>query len=385
MPNEPAADGVIAALPDILAFVPGPGLMEIRRRFTSLAADALGRRVAAVIGRDSARGASLRVRLAALPSDGLLRLITVPETIHRVLWPELYDADELARFLRLAVEAEHARDGREHELTRPTWTARGDVMVGGANDAATLALNDFPPIVLGDPQRRRPTAVLAGDDDSLVPADALRHVAGQLLEVRRRMRDCGDEIWAFTREFTSTLVLRAGGGMGGSFGSSSPERYVGRSILWNPHDPEVTVEDLAEAVVHEAIHTVMDSADVLLTRATPAGVRWIVEPRLYDGVSRAASAWTGRELDVPTYVHACLVWYGLLCFWTRAMVSGAFDATTARRRIIRAGGPFMRRSALEPLRPFMSAVRPDVAALLEAIQERVAEEFAGLSAAAAAR
>lgn len=386
--GRPPGDDVVAALPDILSFVPGPGLAALRRRFLLLVGDALGSRIAAIAIREPALGATLRARLDALPSDGLLRLLNAPETIHRVLWPHQHDADELARFIRLAVEAEHAREGRAHDLAGPTWTALGDAMVGGANDAPTLGLPDFPPIVLGDPQRRRPTAdeaVAEPADAALVPADALPEVVARLREAGRRMRACGAEIWAFTREFTPTLVLRAGGGAAAPFGSSSPERYVGRSILWNPHDPAATVEDLAEAMVHEAIHTVMDSADALLTRTTPPGVRWITKPGLYDGVSRTVSPWTGRELDVPTYVHACLVWYGLICFWTRALVSGAFDAATARQRIMRAGGPFMTRAALEPLRPFLGAVRMDVAALLADIEERVAGELAGLSVAAAAR
>jgi hypothetical protein len=360
------------------------GLVAVRRRFVVLASEALGRRLG--VARE---GKAIARRINELPSDALLRLLLAPETIHRLLWPELHDGAEVTCFLRRAAEAEHARLGNEHSLEAPTWTALGDVLIGGPEDVPTLALHDFPPIVLGDPMHRHPTAAETAtgvrcDGDGLLPPGALPGVVTMLREAQLRIRTSGDEIWAFARELNTTLVLRTGGSATASFASSSPERYVGRSNLWNAHHPDVMAADLAEAMVHEAIHTVLDSADALLTRATPSGTRWVTDSALYDGVSRTESAWTGRPLDVPTYVHASLVWYSLLCFWTRALVAGGFDAQTAKGRVVRAGAPFMRRAALAPLRPFRDSIRPDVVALLERIEEQVAEEFEALSGSTAA-
>jgi len=383
--EEPVTeDPVIAGLPEILSFAPGTALLDVRRRFMLLASDALGVRLAVAAEADAVAGQALAERIGDLPGDALLRLLLAPETIHRLLWSELHEPDEVTRFLRRGVEAEHARCGNDHELEGPTWTALGDVLAGGSDDVPTLAMQDFPPIVLGDPELRHPTArdVEPGDaGDGLIPADALPGVISALREAQLRIRTAGDEMWAFARELNTTLVLRTGGSAKASFASSSPERYVGRSNLWNAHDPEVTPADLAEAMVHEAIHTVLDAADALHTRVQPRTTRWVTDPALYDGVSRTVSAWTGRDLDVPTYVHAYFVWYGLLCFWTKALLGDAVDSSTAKARVIRAGGPFMTRSALEPLRPFFDAIRPDVATLLERIQDQVADEFEGLPAA----
>jgi hypothetical protein len=381
-----AEDPVVAALPQILSFTPGPGLGEIRRRFMLLCSEGLGRWLAVLQDADPTAGATLTSRLGELSGDAFVRVLLAPETVRRLLWPELHGSEEVGRFLWLAIEAEHARSGNAAVLDGPTWTALGDELVGADGGARTLALHDFPPIVLGDPSFRHPAAAAAGpgEDDGLLAPDDLTATVTRLREAQLRVRKADERIWAFARELNTTLVLRTGREGETSFASSSPERYVGRSILWNPHATEVEAADLAEALVHEAIHTVLDSADALLSRATPASPRWITDPALYDGVSRTASAWTGRELDVPTYVHAYLVWYGLMCFWTRAYTADAFGGDTARRRIMRAGLPFMTRSALTPLRPFMEAIRPDMAALLEGIEEQVAEEFAGLTSEASA-
>ena len=381
----PALD---AWLPDVLSFVPGPGLDDLRRHFTLLLADRLGARLGDFTRLDCAAGARLARRLGELPTDGFLRILVAPESIHRLLWPGLHEPQGVALFFERAVEAERARSGLDFDLAAPTWTALGDARVGGGAEVAALKLEDFPAVVLGDPATRHPLAAPGGRDearssasaegDDQLVGDALALVASRLTDVRRRLAEPDPAVWAFTRDFSVTLVLRRGSGERAGFRSSSPERFVGRSILWNPHLPEVSAADLAEALVHEAIHTVLDMADALLSRGVPAGTRWVTDPGLYDGASRTVSPWTGRPLDVPTYVHGFLVWFGLLCFWSKALIGKSFDAATARQRMIRAGAPFMNQTALAPLEPFIGAIRGDLLRLMRSIQDDVSADFRGV-------
>jgi hypothetical protein len=367
-------------LPNILTFEAQGELADQRRRFVLLLSEALGVRLGAVTRSDSQEGTRISERLRELPEPAFLRILLAPETVHRLLWPERHRPEDIARFLARAVEAERYLCGLDSCADPPGWTAMGDDWAGPNPPGPTFKLADFPPIVLGDPAARHPLAAPEPAFDSDCPDDAaLGLLTDRLTEVRQRLEATSGALWAFARDFTITLVLRGGAGNPG-FRSSSPERFVGRSILWNPHAPEVTVADLAEALVHEAIHTVLDTADALIIRDQPPGTRWVTDPELYDGVSRTTSPWTGRPLDVPTYVHGSFVWFGLLCFWSRALLSNAFDPLTSRLRMLRAGAPFMNGTALHPLEPFASRIRGDVLALLRAQQADVSAQFGELTA-----
>jgi hypothetical protein len=63
------------------------------------------------------------------------------------------------------------------------------------------------------------------------------------------------------------------------------------------------------ALVHEAIHSLLYMIE-------------ISEGFYVDGAVKTAlqvvSPWSGRGLYLHSFVHACFVWFGLLCFWRLA-------------------------------------------------------------------
>ncbi len=375
---------------EVLTFAPGTALHDLRRRFAMLLSERWGEWIGAYTLREREAGERLGQRLLELPTQAFYRIIIAPETVRQLLWPlagALPEADSV-RFFERAIEAERALCGLDYYLAEPAWTALGDRIVGLKGSDGGHATVGLPTLVLGDPANRNPLAPPPDSDPKSEKADRLSPpnlalVIKQLVDVHCRLETIDPRLADFSRELNITLVLRCDSARQG-FQSSSPERFVGRSILWNPEHPSVGLDDLAEAVVHEGIHTVLDMADALISRVSPKGERWVTDPTLYDGVSRTTSPWTGRPLDVPTYVHGFFVWFGLLCFWSKAASHGTFDSATARRRMLRAGAPFATRIALKPLEPFATSIRSDVLQLLRTIEDDVSEAFGELAGEACA-
>ncbi|KZN44481.1 hypothetical protein [Pseudoalteromonas luteoviolacea] len=91
------------------------------------------------------------------------------------------------------------------------------------------------------------------------------------------------------------------------FNCASTNICNGLVVLINPHLNEVSVETLADAIVHEMTHNLFDIAELyepcLPTKFHPQTIK---------------SPWTGRMLDPNTYIQACYTWYGLRNFWQKA-------------------------------------------------------------------
>src|SRR5262249_51245658 len=66
---------------------------------------------------------------------------------------------------------------------------------------------------------------------------------------------------------------------------------------------------LADALVHESIHSFLFMLEEIVGEFVSA-------PSELEDI-RIRSPWTGSELRLDSYVHACLVWYGLYWLWSR--------------------------------------------------------------------
>ncbi len=181
---------------------------------------------------------------------------------------------------------------------------------------------------------------------------------------------------AFTLAMTRRIVL-APCNTRTAFWSSSPERFLFGTRLWNLADDSAHVPDVAGALVHEAIHTWLD-LDCLLRRDTPGLEPWMPPDLMSDGVSRLASPWSGAPLSLPIFVHACFVWYGLLNLWAGAHAQG-LAAPHAGRLARQAWGGFL----LRPDRRLQAAaggklseeVRQAVAAMAARVLDATPQEL----------
>lgn len=151
-----------------------------------------------------------------------------------------------------------------------------------------------------------------------------------------------------------------------AFFSNSPQGFVGRVVITNPHLPVVDDVMIVEAVVHEATHAFVGMSEAIGLSGLDDDEAWLLDNGPYDGVSRVVSPWTGRPLDIPTYLHACFVWWALLNLWTTLSGTADFDERRVRSRMLRSARGFMGGALVDELRPHRSIVAP---ALLDVLEE----------------
>lgn len=121
------------------------------------------------------------------------------------------------------------------------------------------------------------------------------------------VRDTRPSLGRILENCAAAVVLRQS--EDGRFASFSSAQFIGRITLVNPQ--LIGRPLLAEALLHEAIHTYL----------------YMLEPNPFWGLTSSAgggdttirSPWTGRELPLYAFLHACFVWYGLFFFWARLM------------------------------------------------------------------
>jgi hypothetical protein len=111
--------------------------------------------------------------------------------------------------------------------------------------------------------------------------------------------------------------------------------------------------------MHEAIHHSLYMAE-------------LSSPMVLDSAAcaeiRPLSPWTGNLLTVHSYLHACLVWFGLLRLWSRPGAEQlGVEAVGARLEVLRGG--FARGSLVTPIADALPGLAPWVPALLEELLE----------------
>lgn len=158
------------------------------------------------------------------------------------------------------------------------------------------------------------------------------------------------------------LVLRVEQSSWSHFRSNSPQGYVGRAVITNAHAADDVA--LAEALVHESMHGLVGMSEAI-GLVLGGDKAWITDHALYDGESRTISPWTGTALDLPTYLHACFVWFGLLQLWSRTYSIELFDRDRVRNRISRAVSGFTDNAALRQIWPYKDRVNPVLTASVD--------------------
>lgn len=304
---------------------------RLRREHLALVSDrfeaALGAFVRAHVG------ARLSRLVRALPEISLDRIKTAPETAYRLLYGE---ATDLVFFLGSAL-AEGARLGQLDQVPEPVWTALGDhYFPPGPSTGCASSTEDHLQFsehrVFGAPRLSNGIPVdhvspfamrrigLKTTEYVAFAEEELRATLSKLEVALAGIATASPQAAALVHEFTRVLVLRKDPADAHGFGSFSTERLIGRMAFANAHEHFADPARLANGLVHEAIHAML----------------YIVEERAHFMVDRASaehvtvqSPWSGRWLEVHSFLHACLVWFGLWTFWRQAEDTGAFPQARA--------------------------------------------------------
>ena len=107
--------------------------------------------------------------------------------------------------------------------------------------------------------------------------------------------------------------------------SGSHPESPGLAGFTNLHSDRWTDEQIADTVLHEAIHNLVAKLELA------GGMFTGISGAAHDVDVQAVSPWSGRRIRLHTYVHACFVWHGLARFWERAVAQGAGGVQRAQR------------------------------------------------------
>lgn len=272
--------------------------------------------------------------------------------------------------LRCALEAEIVLD-LFPEQPFEGWSALGDVWLGAASpeQSAPLiidgagrwrgpSLSNGVPIDLSEPLLPNfPQAALESADHVGTTVD-LQAVA-KLEEAVVFLATCSAAASSAVEQTTANLLLRTDSRSAGVLRNASSSAAIGRTVLINVGDANVSVADIAEALVHESIHALASCAE-------------LQDPLLQaDGVASPIcmqSPWTGAALHPHAFLHACLVWFGIYHLWKSSVQRGLL-VRHARQRMseIRAG--FSRFPDCEPI--LEKIARPVALDILSHMKERM--------------
>jgi len=332
----------------------------------------LATRLAQLCSRLAQVDAPLAGALAAVPArvkeDGLLRVLTAPESSFRLLFAGALNDREVARFLLEAVIAERVREGEQPDCAQPPWTALGDARfpTPAGRDPGSDRL---PPLDFGSPYAAG--VDLSGRDRASVPprrpfsAAEQRRVLLLLEQAIDQVERTRGSIAGFVRRFNKVVILQKDSEAPGLFASGSNGHYVGRTFLANPHlgDPAC----IADALVHEGIHGLLYMSEQLEP--------WYLDPAARTS-PRMQSPWTGSMLTLPSFLQACFVWFGLLNFWSNAWTSEAAEREVTLKFMSRSLRGFFRGTLRKQLAQAAPMIHPELLGAVDEVQEIVRQAYA---------
>ena len=363
------APGTLAWMPDVLTWSSGPERdpAVLERLHDDWRRWALGR-LSATLGELEAaapeRVAPLAGELRDLPPEALERVLLAPEVTFRLRGLAPSPPGVIADQLRDWIAAERARAHPIPPPGRTLWTARGD---GWVEPSGAFAwgprIEGWIPIDVQSPWSL--DIDLTGAEYRIpvprAPIDGceLAALLAALGRTRAGIEEASPLLGGFVARFTKVLVLQRDPQPG--FTSGSNCHFLGRSVLGNPQ--QATDADLAEAIVHEAIHALLTVQE---ERAP-----WVLDEELWRPVPRLRSPWSGRALPVRPFLQACFVWYGVLHFWVLATGGPAFDERRATALLRRAVAGFMSDAIPDALAPLERQLSAEVFTAVHEMKERV--------------
>jgi hypothetical protein len=319
----------------------------------------LGIVLGVIVNQDSLTGEPLLHRARGLSDTSMVRLLTSPAASDRLLWPERHNLRETAGWLMNALDMESTEtaDSALHRI--------GAVIPVDWDSPAAQAIDQSYP---ASRDRLWESLTESEKKDVLQQTNAAFGAIGEV----------SPEAQTFVIRFTRVLMLQKHSGVG--FRTRSPERRIGLSLFENPQLPTTDEVDLAEGLVHEAIHSLLDVDERVRQLTCAPEDHWVRDPKLYDGISRVVSPWTGTPLALPTFLHASYVWYGLLHYWCAALPASVFDHNRVKARIAQSAGGFLGPSLIGLLSDYKRSIGLHTLDALQQMQQDVVASFRGSEA-----
>jgi hypothetical protein len=326
------------------------------------------------IGRyDQNLARSMRTTFEELPLEGKIRFITAPETFHRITRLRKEPVDSIVSLCNF-LNGEAALHGLG-QIDKDYVTALGDfyyaedapeaATAAGGKEANATSKTVSSPLFAGSIPIDFASSNAANAQESDDKREYIQYseeekalVCERLNETFRRIERVSEATAYLIKQRVKVIIplKRADGGSG----STSQPRYPGRILL---RGVEIcSYGALASGLVHESMHQVL----YILEWVGP----FIVE----DPDMRAVeikSAWTGRDLPLHSFIHACFIWYGLSTFWALARSTDAFEPADIGRQLKRSLSGFREQNPIEHLAPYAGMLRYDVLKVAGMLRDRL--------------
>lgn len=275
------------------------------------------------LGSNNPQARWLRSTIDSLPEPFLRRFLLAPETRRRISKLR-WNTEDHIDYLSHSIMAELRLSGK-CSLSEACWTGLGDILVG--SDKETGRFNTAPrgvsmkaplalqlPVDFGSPHAQLINSMAQSvyeAYESDVAVQLVEHLQKALSIVERTNQATAALISASIRVVVPR-IYHSNSQVG--FGSSTPS-HIGRLLFRNAH--LMNTAALLDALVHEAIHAFL----YMFELSEP-----LVLDLPYEEQPLVRSPWSGRELPLYTYVHACFVWYGLVHFWAAVRKKETFPS-----------------------------------------------------------
>ena len=299
-----------------------------------------------------------------LPRDRRRRFLRAPQIASRLLAhqpPDSFDSGPVAKSLL----AELAVAGIVSELPDPVWTVLGDRCL---DPAAAACWGKTGAGILGTHivvDGAGPTDFSHGATGPLVlPTEDHRVAIGRKLsEAARAVAASSASTFRFWTDCVDVIAIRTTVDPLAPLSSNSLLRNARLTLILNGHLGRSETAPIAEAIVHEAIHSLLFMFEEVHAPFLPrnSGAEFLT----------VRSPWSGKDLFLSAYVHACVVWYGLYWFWTAAAETAAWPAQYCSELRARAWTGFERRPFERLPTDCQKLLSPEITRLLAEIEDRM--------------
>jgi hypothetical protein len=349
-------------------------LNQIRGWYLEWARQAILRIFEEIASREEIAECPLHQYFKELPDWAVTRFLSAPETYNRAKIACSRDRNDLTRhvlFFQNSLRAERMLSGT-HDAPGACWSALGDFYFAGSESV--------------DPRRQQwnPAASFAAPRVGGVPIDfASAHswhinslpdlpfvpytpqeatlLCSNLESAFDKVVSVSDRAARLFTNFVAVVVPRKNPLRPRSSGSSSTPSHVGRLLLRNGHLMDVA--RLAETLVHEAIHSILD----VLETSEP----FADHPQPPNKNILVRSPWTNNEIPLRIYVHACFVWYGLVKFWKAALQRDVLPVELVNRQLAVALTGFKPADPVNYLLPYRDTIRPSTLEVASSLRKEL--------------
>jgi hypothetical protein len=310
----------------------------------------------------------------ALPKPNQQRLLLAPRTFNLLQSSSEPGVEEVDKLKKL-IGMEQYLCCQSSEYPRNGWTALGDYYLpldlGNRAPLADGLLTAWSPhkpfkapalghIVL-DGYSPYPDTIYSDEIGELAT-----HTAEEIATSRKRLEQSISYISTVSRVAGLTvnasvqvITLACAPNFSAVTGNMSLRSMIGRVGMLNLHSDKWTVCKTSDALVHEAIHSLIYKLELFCDLYTDEVGAQRIE---------AVSPWTGKTLFLHSFVHACFVWFGLYKFW---ILADAQDPAV-RKYIERACRGFLPGSPLAGIsEEAFECIQPDVRLAIEEMYRQV--------------